>query len=114
MTFTTVYLSLFLFFYLLLLLVFLLKRPRQASAAATPPVSILIAARNEEHTILGCLAALEKLDYPPGKVEVLVGDDSSTDRTWDLLSSYTSPGFSFRCVRITENLGLARGKGNVI
>lgn len=114
MTFTAVYLFLFFVFFLVLLLLFWFNRPRYLPAAATPPISILIAVRNEEKTIRDCLAAIEKLDYPKNKIEVLVGDDASTDGTWDILNTYTATGFSYRCIRVTETLGQARGKGNVI
>ncbi len=114
MMFSVAYLSLFFLFYLVLLLFFLFHRPRYTPAVGTPPISILIAVRNEENTIGDCLAAIAKLDYPPDKIEVLVGDDASTDRTWEVLNAYTPTGFSFRCIRISENLGQARGKGNVI
>lgn len=114
MIFSVAYFFLFFSLYLALLLFFLFNRPPYSFRAPTPPVSILIAVRNEEQTILSCLAALEKLEYPLDQIEVLVGDDNSTDHTWAILQNYKSPGFTFRCVRIRERLGLAQGKGNVI
>lgn len=113
-SFSIAYLSLFFLFYLVLVLRFLFHRPRYRAVDGTPPVSILIAVRNEENTIEDCLNAIGRLNYPPGHMEVLVGDDASTDRTWEVLNAYSPIGFSFRCVRISENLGQARGKGNVI
>ncbi len=44
-----------------------------------PLVSILIPARNEEFTIKRCIKSLLKQDYP--NIEILVLDDSSSDRT---------------------------------
>ncbi len=49
--------------------------------APLPRVSILIAARDEEAAIGRCLTAIRALDYPAELVEVLLGDDGSTDRT---------------------------------
>jgi cellulose synthase/poly-beta-1,6-N-acetylglucosamine synthase-like glycosyltransferase len=114
MIFSVSYFILFFCLYLALLLLFLFNRPSYSLRSATPPVSILIAVRNEESTIRECLAAIEMLEYPPDKIEVLIGDDQSSDRTWDVISSYRPAGFSYRCVRITETLGQARGKGNVL
>ena len=78
------------------------------------PVSILIAARNEAHNILNCLEAISRLNYPPELVEVLIGDDNSTDNTFQLVSDYIQNKPNFRLVKITENLGTARGKSNVL
>jgi len=41
----------------------------------SPVISLLIAARNEESTILNCLLTISQLDYPANAVEVLIGDD---------------------------------------
>ena len=46
-----------------------------------PRVSILIAARDEEASLPRCLASLRALNYPAERLEILVGDDGSTDRT---------------------------------
>ena len=79
-----------------------------------PKVSILIAARNEEHTIIRCLQALEKLDYPRDQIEILIGDDASTDNTYRLVRQYIQGKHQFKCITISQNLGMARGKANVL
>ena len=43
----------------------------------TPKVSVLLAVRNEEENILRCLEALEDMDYPKNKIEILIGNDRS-------------------------------------
>ena len=93
---------------------------RGAAAAAPvvgplPRVSILIAARDEEAALPRCLASLRALDYPAELLEVLVGDDGSTDRT-AAVAAAAMAGFEgqFRVVPITETLGRARGKANVL
>ncbi|HEX8425500.1 glycosyltransferase [Hymenobacter sp.] len=80
-----------------------------------PRVSILIAARNEEAAIARCLAAIRQLDYPAHLLEVLLGDDASTDAT-SAVAAHSMQGFagSFRILPIQETLGLARGKANVL
>lgn len=61
-----------------------LRKPkRNIVALEKPSVSILIPARNEEHTITRCLQSLLAQDYP--HFEVLVWDDCSTDKTRDIL-----------------------------
>jgi cellulose synthase/poly-beta-1,6-N-acetylglucosamine synthase-like glycosyltransferase len=44
-------------------------------------VSIVIAARNEEHTILNCLLSIANQTYPRNLLEVIVVNDHSTDKT---------------------------------
>ena len=48
-----------------------------------PPVSVVIAARNEEHAIVPTLDRISRLSYP-GRVEVILADNNSTDRTAEL------------------------------
>jgi 1,2-diacylglycerol 3-beta-glucosyltransferase len=83
--------------------------------APLPRVSILIAARNEEAALPRCLASVRALDYPAHLLEVLVGDDASTDRT-HAVAEAAMQGFAgkFAVIPITENLGHARGKANVL
>ena len=83
--------------------------------APLPRVSILVAARDEETALPRCLASLRALHYPPELLEILVGDDASTDRT-AAVAAAALQGFGgrFRVVPIAENLGAARGKANVL
>ncbi|MDO7853793.1 glycosyltransferase [Hymenobacter convexus] len=80
-----------------------------------PRVSILIAARDEEMALPRCLASLRQLNYPAELLEILVGDDASTDRT-AAVAEAAMQGFAgrFQVIPITENLGQARGKANVL
>lgn len=80
-----------------------------------PRVSILVAARDEEAALPRCLASLRQLNYPAELLEILVGDDASTDRT-AAVAAAAMAGFAgqFRVVPITETLGQARGKANVL
>ena len=52
-------------------------------------VSVIIAARNEEDTILNCLNALAKQSYPSDKFEIIVVDDASTDKTKQLIQEHS-------------------------
>lgn len=79
-----------------------------------PTVSILLAARNEEVLILRSLKHLDQLDYPEGKLEILIGDDQSEDRTYELCSQFIGNKPEFKLFRITETLGNGRGKANVL
>jgi cellulose synthase/poly-beta-1,6-N-acetylglucosamine synthase-like glycosyltransferase len=115
------FISLFLAGWFLILaastLLFALRRGPQPGALPPPlpRVSILIAARNEEAAIARCLRAIRQLNYPPRLLEVLVGDDASTDQT-RAEAERAMRGFAgtFRVVPVLETLGMARGKANVL
>ena len=83
--------------------------------APLPRVSLLIAARNEAAALPRCLASVRALAYPPHLLEVLLGDDASTDGT-RAVAEAAMRGFAgkFQVISITETLGAARGKANVL
>lgn len=72
---------------LMSLLALLAPRP-QRDPTYQPKVSILIAAYNEEDWIgWKVRQSLNEMDYPAGKLEVVVVSDGSTDRTDEILES---------------------------
>ncbi|MFM8568332.1 MAG: glycosyltransferase [Candidatus Kapaibacterium sp.] len=54
---------------------------------AEPSVSVVVPARNEEGNIEACVMSLLDIDYPADKLQIIVVDDRSTDRTAAVLSS---------------------------
>lgn len=79
-----------------------------------PKVSILVAARNEDHNITRCIEALIHLKYPKENLEILIGDDQSEDDTY-LKAKHLSDQYPhIRILSITDDLGKARGKANVL
>jgi cellulose synthase/poly-beta-1,6-N-acetylglucosamine synthase-like glycosyltransferase len=52
-------------------------------------VTVLVPARNEEQNISSCLDSLVKQNYPPDKLEIIVIDDDSDDRTGEIVEWYT-------------------------
>lgn len=53
-------------------------------APRLPVVSIIVPAKNEERVIGRLLKSLLNLDYPSSKLEILVIDDNSTDKTGEI------------------------------
>jgi len=53
-------------------------------------VSIIIPARNEEKVVGRTLEYMSKLDYPVDKMEILVLNDASTDRTSEMAHEWSS------------------------
>ena len=65
------------------------KEPRSAEASTfEPTVSILIPARNEERVIGRLLERITELTYPKDKLQVIVIDDASSDKTGAIADDY--------------------------
>jgi biofilm PGA synthesis N-glycosyltransferase PgaC len=54
-------------------------------ADITPPVTIFISAYNEEKNIEPRIDNLLELDYPREKMEIFVGSDGSSDKTYEII-----------------------------
>ena len=67
----------------------LLKSPE---AKRYPSVTIIVPAYNEEQTIEKDLDSLLTLDYPKEKLRIIVVDDGSKDRTYELAKAYEQKG----------------------
>jgi len=99
----------------LLLADWLFKPPEQKMEGETFPfLSILVAARNEENIIGECVAHLLQLDYPEDHMEILIGDDRSTDGTWEILSEIQKSNPLVKIFSIRDNLKNTGGKSNVL
>ncbi len=79
-----------------------------------PKVSLLLAARNEEKLIMRSLQAINALNYPKDKLEILVGNDASTDKTAELVADFIQDKPWFKLHQITKTVGKGRGKANVL
>lgn len=66
------------------------RRPPRAAVASYPGITVLVAAYNEEDSILSTLESLAKQDYP-APMQVLVINDGSTDATMERLRSVSYP-----------------------
>ena len=66
------------------------RRPKRAVLSTHPGISILVAAYNEEASILSTLESIEKQNYP-GPLQVFVINDGSTDGTMAKLNSVSYP-----------------------
>ena len=87
------------------------KRPLRRPPLVYPGVSILIAAYNEEGGIAATLESIARLTYP-GKVEAIVLNDGSTDRTVAEVQSTQAelllpPNISIRLIDHEQNRGKA-------
>jgi succinoglycan biosynthesis protein ExoA len=55
-----------------------------------PTVTIAMPAYNEEKYIEACIASVQAQDYPKDKIEILVADGRSTDKTREILERMTA------------------------
>ncbi|GAA4721922.1 glycosyltransferase [Brevibacillus fulvus] len=90
-----------------------------------PMVSILIPAHNEEVVIERTLKAMVRLQYPKDKLEVIVINDNSSDRTAEIAGSFaskypfvkvitTQPPYAGKGKSTALNQGLLHASGEVI
>jgi glycosyltransferase involved in cell wall biosynthesis len=84
-------------------------------------VTIVVAALNEEQHIGACLEALAAQDYPTDRLEVVVADGGSTDRTRHVVEAVSARDRRVRLIdnpkRIAAsgfNAGIVSGRGSVV
>ncbi|MCS6988356.1 MAG: glycosyltransferase [Chloroherpetonaceae bacterium] len=77
-----------------------------------PVISVVVAARNEERNIARCLESLVNLDYPKEKLDIIIADDRSSDRTADIIRDYAERFPFARYLAVQESD--IKGKGNAI
>ena len=82
--------------------------------AALPSVSLVIAARNEEACLPQLFAALDAQTYPTDKLEILLGNDGSTDATAELMEAWAAGRPQVRVLHITQKVPGLVGKANVL
>ena len=70
-----------------------------------PGVTVIVPVRNEERTIAVSLQALVQQDYPKHKIEILVVDDHSDDKTTVVVNEFirTNPGNGIRLIEMATN-----------
>jgi cellulose synthase/poly-beta-1,6-N-acetylglucosamine synthase-like glycosyltransferase len=106
----------------------LVKRRRSSVASVKcdsklPFVSVIVPAKNEERVIGRLLRSLLKINYPSSLMEILVVDDNSTDRTYEICQKFVdgNPG-RIRVFRRSKcstkasalNFGLGFAKGDLV
>lgn len=64
------------------------KFPKIKDESELPSATVIVAARNEEDNILRTLESLNNLEYPEGKLELLIVDDQSEDSTGKIIDDF--------------------------
>ncbi|NNG28152.1 MAG: glycosyltransferase [Ignavibacteriaceae bacterium] len=79
------------------------KKFTKISEDELPTASVIVAARNEEINIEGCLKSLDNLQYPGGKLEIIIVDDGSTDKTPALIENFIKEKNNFKRITISND-----------
>jgi len=79
-----------------------------------PMISIWVAARNEAENIGDCLSALVNMDYPKEKLQILVGNDQSTDETGSIAKKWAQEYDFIQVIDITDNDSGLKAKARVM
>lgn len=90
------------------------KFPQICDESELPTATIIVAARNEENNILRCLNSLGNLEYPQGKLEIIIVDDSSTDQTGDIIDNFIKSKNHFKKITTAGNESKLSGKTNAL
>ena len=78
----------------------------------TPAVSLLIAAYNEEDTIFEKIKNSLELDYPKGKMEIVIVSDGSTDRTDEIVKAFANDGV--KLFRVEGRVGKTEARNQAV
>src|SRR5262245_36417354 len=72
--------------------------------ALPPRVTIAMPAFNEEHYIEACIRSVQAQDYPRDRIEILVADGRSTDRTREILADLAAADPRIRMIDNPDRL----------
>lgn len=90
------------------------KRFPKISEDKLPSATVIVAARDEEDKILRCLNSLGRLEYPEDKLEVIIVDDRSKDRTGIIIDEFILSHKNFKKIVPDEPKGEMVGKVNAL
>ncbi len=80
------------------------RLPLQKPNGDTPYVSVIVSAHNEEKNIRSCLNHLSAQDYPANRIEFIIVDDRSSDKTLDIINSFKEKDRRFRSLSIEDRI----------
>ncbi len=90
---------------IIVVLAYLRRRPKWLDDAPCPPVTVIVPAYNEETVVLRTVDSVLASDY--AKMKVIVVDDGSTDKTFDVVKAAYGTDPRVRLVR-QDNQGKAQ------
>jgi cellulose synthase/poly-beta-1,6-N-acetylglucosamine synthase-like glycosyltransferase len=79
-----------------------------------PTISIIVPARNEEAHLGECLRSLTEIDYPKDKLQVIIVNDGSLDRTKEIAEDIVRRYSWMELVNTRQSEGNLKGKSNAL
>jgi len=80
-----------------------------------PLISVIITTKNEEKNIGNCLESIKAQTCSQEKIEIIVIDNNSTDRTKEIARKYTKKVYNFGPERSAQrNFGAKKAKGEYL
>lgn len=76
-----------------------------------PLVSVAIISYNNREFLNDCLQSIIKQDYP--NLEIIVGDDASTDGSLELLEKFESEHSNIKIIKHSRNVGITSNSNDV-
>src|SRR5690606_20684056 len=102
-----VLINIFSYMYFSIRTIFLSRKEKEyVEEGAYPEITVLITAKNEEKVILPTLLSVAALDYPEGKLKIVLVNDGSSDRTGEVAEQ---AAMQIKNLRIRTN-ALSKGK----
>ncbi len=83
----------------------------------TTKISVVIAAFNEEKLLRRCLTSLQKQSYPKANYEIIVVDNGSNDKTFQIAKEYPIEVYRFTDLQgcgASRKFGVSKAKGSLI
>ena len=75
-------------------------------------ISVVITTKNEAENITDCLEAIKRQTYPREKIEIIVVDNNSRDRTKEIAARHTDKIYNFGPERSAQrNFGVRQAQG---
>jgi cellulose synthase/poly-beta-1,6-N-acetylglucosamine synthase-like glycosyltransferase len=79
-----------------------------------PTATVIVAARNEEDKIIDCLKALDEMEFPEGKLEIIIVNDNSTDSTGKIIDEFIADKSKFKTIIPAGKIANLKGKTNAL
>ena len=83
----------------------LLPRPEPADSNESPSVTLVVPARNERSVAPATLDALDRLDFPEGRLRIVLVDDGSDDSTGELFEEWSASRPQAFALRLPDPVG---------
>jgi len=79
-----------------------LQEVSRVASEDLPSISIVIPTYNSERTLAQCLESIVRQDYPRGKIEIIIADGGSKDKTLEIAEKFSVDRILHNPLRIGE------------